>query len=416
MLKNWLTIVGCLALATGQASVYAQDDETVPAVAPEPTADAAATPADAATGSESPTPASEAATPAAETPAAAPVAEAPAAAPTPLPETLPTAKPSVARSLQPMADVNQSSAIGFRKVSSTGGFANPERTSVRIVQSGRIVQTHRVGIGGVVQVSEVSPGAYSIFASGNEGFAAFGTYLGDTAYGASNRVGLVPQRDAQIVRRLIEANLRTGTGTPTTKKVSRNSSTENSDFELQADGSVKGQIIRATPTNQDAYPITDMFVAFVRDNQVVAEARSDAQGEFSLTGLSPGIYSLAAAGPEGFVCFSSAVIQPEPRVQARVRRLEFVALLGSSSSATIVPVPASDFRLLQQYQTPGTNSTTSAPGVGGNGLGGGGGAGGGGAGGFGGAGLIGALAGAGIGAALAGNNGNGNGPVTPAAP
>ncbi len=45
-----------------------------------------------------------------------------------------------------------SRGLAFLKVVETGGFANAERTSVRIVQSGRIVQTQRVGEGGELRL------------------------------------------------------------------------------------------------------------------------------------------------------------------------------------------------------------------------------------------------------------------------
>ncbi len=393
MKKNWISLAGCLALAASQTALFAQDDETAPKAAAQPAIAAEPTPA-------------------------APVPAAPNPA---VPEPVATTPvPPVTRGLQPFPEFQESSAIGFRRVTSTGGFVKAERTTVRVARDGRIVQVRRVGEGGVAQISEISPGAYSVFANGNEGFAAFGTYLGDVGHSDVNRIGLIPQHDSPAIRRFIANHLQNNVAghVPAAQEVARGSVYENSDFELQPDGSVKGQIVRAAPTNHSVFPIADMSVAFVRDGQVVSESRSDANGDFTLSGISSGIYSLAAAGPEGFVCFSTGVIQPAAHAQARVRRFEFVAVEKAAVTVTaVVPVSPLDYRLFNQLPSNPSNSNQGPmAGSGGMGSGGGGAGGGGAGGGFGGGGLLGALAGAGIGAALANQNGGGNTPATPAVP
>ena len=382
MKMNWISLVGCLAFAASQTGLMAQDDETSPAVSAEPT------------------------------PAAA-VAEAPVPAEAPATDTIPV-RPSTA-SLRPIPELVESTALGFRRVTGTGGFANAERTMVRVAQGGRIVQTRRVGEGGVAQVSDVAPGAYSIFANGSEGFAAYGTYLGDTGHSTQSRVGLIPQRDSQIVRRLIQTNLNSNSQAAAPEKVARDFAYENSDFEILADGTVNGRVAHAAPENQDVRPIAQMFVAFVQGGQIVAETRTNANGEFVVSGLTAGIYSFLVSGQEGFACFSSAVVHPESHVQARGRQLQFVSFNKAVTVTAITPVSPLDFNLFNQIPNTPTNSNSPAPGAGGGFGGGGGAAGGGGGGGFGGGGLLGALAGAGIGGALAGID-NGNGPSTPAAP
>lgn len=372
MKNNWISLVGCLALAAGQTGLYAQDDETPPATVAEPT----------------------------------PATQAPL---------------GLDSNLDPVADTLDSSALGFRRVTQSGGFADAERTTVRVVQAGRIVQTRRVGEGGVAQISDVAAGAYSVFANGNEGFAAYGIYLGDNAHISGSRVGLVPQRDSQTVRRFIQNHLQTpAAGGPSAadrnEATITDASAENTDFELQADGSVSAQIVRAAPGRQRVQPIANLHVAFVRDGQIVAEAVTDTNGEFTASGMNPGIYSLAVAGTQGFAAYSAAIVQPEGRAQARVRQFHFVALLAKTVTI-IVPVPPGDFPQFTQPVGP-SDSAPPAGAMGTGGFGGGGaGAGGGAGGGFGGGGLLGALAGvgAGIGAAAAFND-DGNGPVSPPAP
>jgi len=385
MRKNWISLIGCLAVAAGQTVLIAQDDDTAPAAAVE----------------EAPVAES---TPVPEAPAAKEVAPAPTFQQA-APERFPSQAP--ARATTPAQETVQASAVGFRRVSPTGGFANAQRTTVRIVRAGRIVQTRRVGQGGVAQISEVAPGPYTVLASGGEGFAAFGVYLGDASHSVSSRVGLVPSGDARLVRSLIQAHLKSGEAAASdavAKSMTPSSSDPNSDFEIQADGSVQGQIVRAAADAEDAQPIAGLFVAFVRDGQVASEARSDANGEFTASGLDAGIYSLAVAGPGGFAAFSTEVVQPEAHVQARVKRFQFVALAGGGGS-TVIPAAPADAALFNQAAGNNSDSNPAATAMGGGqgagGLGGGGAGGGAGAGGgFGGGGLLAAAAAAAAGFGL----------------
>ena len=382
MRTNWVSLAGFLALAVGQTGYRAYGE------------DAAAV---------EPTPAST------------------EAAPTPLGvtanklETAPTGA---------VSQIAESDALGFWAVGSDGQPVNAAQTTVRVVRSGRIVQTRRVGQGGIAQISQLSSGPYSIMASGPEGFAAYGIYLGDPAGTAVSRVGLVPQRDAQLVRSLIRSHLAAGSvaeSTPATQEITRLSAEENANFEIQADGTVKGQMIKAAADGQRIEPIANLFVAFVRDGQVAGEATSDANGEFTVTGLSAGIHSLAIAGPSGFAALSTEVIQAEPLAQGKVKQFQFVAF-QSGGGSTIVPATPDDARLLNQNaaQGPDENAPLGPPGLaapGGGSMGGG--AGGGAGGGIGGGGgLLGAALGA-AGGALAGAliaDDNNNPPPTPAAP
>lgn len=364
--KSWFNLAAGLALLAGQGLVLAQD-----AAAP-----------------------------------AAPEAVAPEPTPAPVP----------AQGLKPIPDVMESTALGFRRVNSARSFENAERTMVRLVRDGRIVQAHRVGVGGVAQMSEVSPGAYSVFATGSEGFAAFGVYLGDGAFSGTSSVGLVPQVDMGPVMSAIQTYTRSSAGAAAGAAVGKDLDriTEHGDFELHADGSVKGQVVWAGPRAELKTSLPGMHVAFVQDGQVVATAVTNESGEFTLPGIVPGVYSMVVAGHQGFAAFAVGAVRPVEQAQARTRRFEFVAAAVQTPVVTVCPVPTSDFALLNQLAANnGQRAPAPAPMAGGGGFGGGGAAGGGGGGGFGG-GLLGAAAAAGagaaIGAAVANNNDN---PATP---
>ncbi|RLS40401.1 MAG: hypothetical protein DWH81_07175, partial [Planctomycetota bacterium] len=127
MRKNWVSLAGLLALAVGQSGYRTYGDDAAPA---------------------DPTPVNSS-----------------EVAPTPLgvtankPEAVPTA---------PVSQIAESDALGFWTVGSDGQATNALQTTVRVVRSGRIVQTRKVGQGGVAQISQLSPGPYSIMASGSE--------------------------------------------------------------------------------------------------------------------------------------------------------------------------------------------------------------------------------------------------------
>ena len=385
MKKHWISLAGCLALVAGQTIV--QGDDTAKVTGNEPTPAAAPDPAAVV-----PVP-----------PAAAPLQAVPRFHPTP--------------------EVSESSGLGFRKVTVAGGYADAERTTVRVVTDGRIVQVKRVGIGGVAQIGNVAPGAYTVLANGNEGIAAYGIYLGDGAHSVSNHVGLVPMRDAGVVMNLIQTHLEGGqTGAPALAPAPAAAEAaafgeDDGDFEMDADGSVTGRATMPAPAGQVRTPISNLYVAFVREGQVVAQTQTDANGYFSVTGMTSGIYSVAVAGPGGFAVYSAGVTQPEAHVQARVKRLQFVAFRAARSGSSIVPANSKDFKLFKPTIVPPRPVPPPPPAPPGGGGFGGGGSGGGGGGGGGALGLLaGAGIGAGIGAALANRGNNNNTPVTPAKP
>ncbi len=335
----------------------------------------------------------------------------------------PLAHSSSVRPIPASSTVAGSRGLAFFKIVETGGFADAERTSVRIVQSGRIVQAQRVGEGGVAQIADVVPGVYSVIASGPEGIAAYGISWGQADRSTPHRVGLIPARDATLVRTLIRTHLQQGGSSPAepTPYDDADVSHQDMNFEIDTEGRVKGKALHPTETGPGGIPLANLYIAFIHGGQVVAQTQTDARGNFTLTGLSPGLYSLAVAGAGGFAAYSVEVRRPEAYTRARIHRLQFVALLPEGTGGTVFTAAAGDAgHFLQATGTPGslTPAETAAGGDGGFGSGSGGGSTGGGGGGLGGGGLLGALAGAGlgagIGAALAQDKGQG--PATPSKP
>lgn len=332
-----------------------------------------------------------------------------------------------APALKPTAEHVSSTALRFRQVTSAGGMAEAQSTRVSIVRHGKTVMSPALGGGGTAQVGEIAPGVYSVFANGPKGWAAYGAYLGDGNHVVTD-VGLVPQSDMPTVWNLFrEARQNAQSGAPSLAGIELPAAKEHliqdGVLEIQADGSVRGVIATAAPVALAQRSLPGMSLYLIRHGQVVAHDVTEENGQFDLTGLQEGIYSLVMAGPHGFGGMSVQVVRadepaPTPAAAAAdLPRFVFVAAL-SSPKATITPCPWSDFSSNEPIMNEVVNEEGTPAGAFAPGGGFGSGAGGGGAGAAGGGGLLGILAGAGAGIAAAAifDNNNNNNPATPAVP
>ena len=53
-------------------------------------------------------------------------------------------------------------------------------------------------------------------------------------------------------------------------------------FEIDGEGSVKGQALLPTATGPSGIPMANLYVAFIHGGQVVAQTQTDARGNFTL--------------------------------------------------------------------------------------------------------------------------------------
>jgi hypothetical protein len=171
---------------------------------------------------------------------------------------------------------------------------------------------------------------------------------------------------------------------------------------------------------------------FLRDGQVVTQTMPNEQGDFQISGLQPGTYSVVAAGQSGFAAMGVRVLPPPDRPEApkantigKTRTVsQPLGLQFRMNLPLIQPVDVrTAFQLASQQNAGGLGSFPGFPGAPGGGLGGavggGGGAGGAGVGGGFGAGSLGGLFAAGgiaAGVAAASNNNNGSSNDQPASP
>ena len=177
MRANWLSLLGCLVLVAGQTALWAEEGENA---AEAPAADGAL----AAPGDEPlVAPAKEiepgpggAKDPVAQENATEKKPDDKAPPETTEPEsTEPVAPP---KNLTPLS-APESVAFRFERPTTSGGFtAATSKTKVVATAKGRAVKTFQIGEAGVAQISNLVSGAYVIEASGAEGYAITGAYLG----------------------------------------------------------------------------------------------------------------------------------------------------------------------------------------------------------------------------------------------
>ncbi|MCA9073872.1 MAG: hypothetical protein KDA93_02480 [Planctomycetaceae bacterium] len=359
------------------------------------------------------------------------------------------------------------------KKSVAGRLAPAGQGGISFVREGNLIQETPIGAGGIVQVSNLDFGPYSIFVNGPDGFAAIGTWIapasdGYDVTGSGIEIALVPPVDMPLVEGIIYDHLQLGGGAAFGQNETRQPNTpqladspRNMDatsdvnhesvqaiddgvafqgtisrnllqghgFEIRPDGTIVGKIVRSTPPSTPEPPIPNLDVYFVQGGQVLAEGRTDYNGVFSVRGLHHGVYSMVIASADAFLAIAAKVHPPTGNVDvpAPVTGINFggpnpkeesqtVALLTMQTTvAQASPVYGSDLGFLSNYFDSGSDYADGAP----FGPGGGGGFGGGPGGGFGGGG--GFLGGDGLGtllglgalglgaAALADSNDNNNG-------
>lgn len=236
-----------------------------------------------------------------------------------------------------------------------GALVPATQAAVTFARDGQAVVRSEEMEGSTVQTDGLAQGGYSVFVRSNEGFAAFATWIGlpsesDGATGSVISVGMVPTSDMPTVRRLIRERIPSSESTPTVapefftsapSPTSSRSLTHGGGFELSADGTLRGRVVRASQDDGKSTPLEASRVYFVRGNQVVGEAVSDAEGLFTIRGLASGVYSLVVTKRSSFVAISVSVAPTSTTVAAQTvpNNLSLVAFDGPVEIHEYVEVP-----------------------------------------------------------------------------
>ncbi len=354
-----------------------------------------------------------------------------------------------------------------------GEMIPAEGLTLHFVSSGRIAGTAVTAADGTFEVPGLAPGVYSMIAIGQPGFIAYSVMVLPHAQaqamkrgqrGVARQVAFQPAVETQIriealavgptfstlrnlitqfypemelsevdeadVVRAIESELGQGAadeGTPPWYRGLRDlleevppstpaTAVRRHPVQLTEDGRMVGRLIGIQRVTGRPKMVRRANIFIIRDDRVVARSAVNELGIFEIRGLDPGLYSIVAAGPDGFGAMGFELIAaPELQASNDDSDTQFVAaaVLAGETSNLVMPLIDNPQDLAAGIGA-GAGDGGGAGGqgggvggvVGGGTGGGGGGGGGGGAGGgaFGGGAAIAGLAAA---AAAAGNDGGG---------
>lgn len=76
---------------------------------------------------------------------------------------------------------------------------------------------------------------------------------------------------------------------------------------LSQDGLVNGRLVAIDAASKSASPLSELDVYFVQDGSIIRSVVTDANGEFSVDGLTPGAYSFIGCGAKGFVAYGVVI-------------------------------------------------------------------------------------------------------------
>ena len=182
---------------------------------------------------------------------------------------------------------------------------------VFFVSNGEIVNQATTDASGTFRIDSMVEGPYSFVATGKNGFAAYGVNVV-----ANNGAGQVNAMEAAAVspsfatvKDILKNNLPQqiadqileGASNSTNKVIGANR------IQLQ-DGNLIGSIV---PLFGDISNVEGTYVHIISGTEQVARVQADANGDFSVADLEPGVYDFVAAGPTGIAAVSFQAIDAE---------------------------------------------------------------------------------------------------------
>ena len=230
----------------------------------------------------------------------------------------------------------------------SGSLVSASDVNVIFVHRRRVIATSAPNEAGEFRVEGLSPGVYSVIADGPAGFCCFSVDvrredLADeetpsvrkidkspykfVLFQEATRVldmetAIVPPRDYRTVVGLMRywmprsvsrlpprprpGGIRFPTGSPPLidPAVPRGTAINHHAVRLQPDGRLHGRIRHLNSGSGKNLRLREMNVFMIQGDQVVAQEPVAVNGTFAFRELTPGIYSMVAAGRDGFLAFS----------------------------------------------------------------------------------------------------------------
>jgi hypothetical protein len=201
----------------------------------------------------------------------------------------------------------------------TGNDSLPvEGLPVALIRDGKVAYVATSGADGRFSYDDVKPGLYSLVCRTNQSIAAFAVQVLDDkdADHLSNNIDVRIIRSAgEKIREIVRSQtvptsftrIDSSTSAPIDPIASNRRFASSSVVRLDSEGNLQGQLARSGLSGVESN-LNGMSVYVLKDGVEVARSQVDANGQYSISGLSEGVYGFIAAGANGFVATSFQVL------------------------------------------------------------------------------------------------------------
>lgn len=241
---------------------------------------------------------------------------------------------SVLHDRQHHISLDANGGFAGRLVTLDSGTTSPASgMNVSIIRGGSVVASTVTSVDGSFNVSGVGEGVVTVVGTSPTGLLLFSIHLRNdgNVFAVATPVGLetktvelgvhtavVSSSDLATVKQLIMGALPSGNkrfnsdladsdkGFPHSSEEGESStSTRHHPVQLQADGSLRGQVNLRNGSHRD---VVDLTLHFVRHGQHVGATEVQRDGRFQMAGLAPGQYSIVTTGKDGILAMGIDVV------------------------------------------------------------------------------------------------------------
>lgn len=261
---------------------------------------------------------------------------------------------------------------------SDGQLIPAEGMEVKLIREGGAVARTRTDRNGIFAASGLTPGVYAVVAGGENGYLAyaFRAVAADPNSAVSAdfpptdqdniqiNSAVVPPRDFAAVKRVISERFRRVSMARAAAAEAAIASTTVEEFlpvsaavdqadqattirhrqaQLGADGSLSGLVTLIDAVTGAERPIRDLTAYFIADGRVISSASIEPGGEFNVMGLTPGLYSVVAAGNDGVMAFGADILGAGQLAERQQQGDYSLAYVSQTLEITGAPAAADNF-------------------------------------------------------------------------
>jgi len=174
--------------------------------------------------------------------------------------------------------------------------------TVYFMSNGKVVQETATSTDGSFRVEGLSEGNYSFVATGENGFAAYGVkVVGETAGVDNVMEASAVAPGIATVKQILSNNTSEEVAT------TNSSTTDQAVVGAHRVNLVDGKLV-GTVRSLDNISVNGTLVHILSGDQQVAKVETDADGNFSIADMTPGVYNFVSTGPSGYAAVSFEAI------------------------------------------------------------------------------------------------------------